>query len=667
MADLKLSHVYKVYPNGAKAVSDFSLDIKDGEFIVFVGPSGCGKSTTLRMIAGLEEITAGDLFIGDKLMNYEEPKDRDIAFVFQNYALYPHMTIYENMAFGLKNQKITDTKKDKDGKEVIGIDKKRIFKLKKQLLLSKMKKDEQEVLRLERLLEEAEKNVGPIEIRRHYTKAEIEEKIKYSSNILGITDYLARKPKEMSGGQRQRVALGRALVRDPKAFLLDEPLSNLDAKLRGQMRTEITKLHQEVKKTFIYVTHDQVEAMTMGDRIVVMKDGFIQQIDTPMNLYEHPKNKFVAGFIGTPQMNFFPVTLKKEGEDVIVHIHDAMFTLPYSLLDSLPSSYLTGEKEITLGVRGEHIDIAEEGLPFKVSVVEKLGDETLVYGDIILNDTTYPCTIKTSGNHPYQIGQMLYVQFKGEKIHLFDEKEESLLVSVRDEYEVSGKIENGNLVIFNKSIPLPSALSSVLKDGEANIRIPNDAFTKGDSLALDKKEGKTVDDVSYFRVDDNGYHYYFKESSDTSSYDLDFTKLTISQDGKTLLEPIASSLTATGKIIKGKKNEYFFTFYSKQVPAWMDAVRKAALVDGYDCHKKEYEFIIPTKNIVLDENGTFQGEILDTLDYGKEKYLKIKWEETLFYIPYINKDGKELGKTISFNIGFEEMSLYRKADQVRIY
>lgn len=667
MADLKLSHVYKVYPNGAKAVSDFSLDIKDGEFIVFVGPSGCGKSTTLRMIAGLEEITAGDLFIGDKLMNYEEPKDRDIAFVFQNYALYPHMTIYENMAFGLKNQKITDTKKDKDGKEVIGIDKKRIFRLKKQLLLSKMKKDEQEVLRLERLLEEAEKNVGPIEIRRHYTKTEIEEKIKYSSNILGITDYLARKPKEMSGGQRQRVALGRALVRDPKAFLLDEPLSNLDAKLRGQMRTEITKLHQEVKKTFIYVTHDQVEAMTMGDRIVVMKDGFIQQIDTPMNLYEHPKNKFVAGFIGTPQMNFFPVTLKKEGEDVIVHIHDAMFTLPYSLLDSLPSSYLTGEKEITLGVRGEHIDIAEEGLPFKVSVVEKLGDETLVYGDIILNDTTYPCTIKTSGNHSYQIGQMLYVQFKGEKIHLFDEKEESLLVSVRDEYEVSGKIENGNLVIFNKNIPLPSALSSVLKDGEANIRIPNDAFTKGDSLTLDKKEGKTVDDVSYFRVDDNGYHYYFKENSDTSSYDLDFTKLTISQDGKTLLEPIASSLTATGKIIKGKKNEYFFTFYSKQVPAWMDAVRKAALVDGYDCHKKEYEFIIPTKNIVLDENGTFQGEILDTLDYGKEKYLKIKWEETLFYIPYINKDGKELGKTISFNIGFEEMSLYRKADQVRIY
>lgn len=667
MADLKLSHVYKVYPNGAKAVSDFSLDIKDGEFIVFVGPSGCGKSTTLRMIAGLEEITAGDLFIGDKLMNYEEPKDRDIAFVFQNYALYPHMTIYENMAFGLKNQKITDTKKDKDGKEVIGIDKKRIFRLKKQLLLSKMKKDEQEVLRLERLLEEAEKNVGPIEIRRHYTKTEIEEKIKYSSNILGITDYLARKPKEMSGGQRQRVALGRALVRDPKAFLLDEPLSNLDAKLRGQMRTEITKLHQKVKKTFIYVTHDQVEAMTMGDRIVVMKDGFIQQIDTPMNLYEHPKNKFVAGFIGTPQMNFFPVTLNKVGEEVIIHIKDASFALPYSLLDSLPSSYLAGEKEITLGVRGEHIDITTEGIPFKVSVVEKLGDETLIYGDILLKEMTYPCTVKTSGNHPYQIGQMLFVQFKGEKIHLFDENEESLLTSVRDEYEMAGKVENNNLVIFDKEIPLPSALSSLLKDGEVDIHIPNDAFIKGDTITLNKEEGKTVGDISYFRADENGYHYYFRETSDTNTYDLDFTKLTIVQDEKTVHEPISSSLTVTGKIIKGKKNEYFFSLNSKQVPALMDAVRKAALVDGYDCHKKEYEFIIPTKNIVLDDNGTFQAEILDTLDYGREKYLKIKWEETIFYIPYINKDGKELGKTVSFDIRFDEMSLYRKADQVRIY
>ena len=250
MANLKLSHIYKVYENGHKAVNDFCIDIEDKEFIVFVGPSGCGKSTTLRMIAGLETITAGDLFIGDTLVNDMEPKDRDIAMVFQNYALYPHMTVYENMAFGLRNRKVPE--------------------------------------------------------------AEIKAKVLEAAKILDIEDYLQRKPKAMSGGQRQRVALGRAIVRDPKVFLLDEPLSNLDAKLRAQMRTEITKLHKKLGTTFIYVTHDQVEAMTMGTRIVVMKLGYVQQIDTPMNLYNKPYNKFVAGFIGSPQMNFFNVKLNRK-------------------------------------------------------------------------------------------------------------------------------------------------------------------------------------------------------------------------------------------------------------------------------------------------------------------------------------------------------------------
>ena len=265
MASLKLNHIYKVYDNGVKAVNDFNIDIQDNEFIVFVGPSGCGKSTTLRMIAGLEDITAGELFIGDTLVNNLEPKDRDIAFVFQNYALYPHMTVYENMAYGLKNRKLP--------------------------------------------------------------KDEINRKVIEAAEILGLTEYLDRRPKEMSGGQRQRVALGRALVRDPKVFLLDEPLSNLDAKLRTQMRAEITKLHKKIKTTFIYVTHDQIEAMTMGTRIVVMKDGFIQQIDTPMNLYNKPVNKFVAGFIGTPQMNFFDVRLNKEDNILIFYLIIIVLTL----------------------------------------------------------------------------------------------------------------------------------------------------------------------------------------------------------------------------------------------------------------------------------------------------------------------------------------------------
>ena len=254
MASVSFKHIFKKYPGGVTAVSDFCLEVKDKEFLVLVGPSGCGKTTTLRMIAGLEDITDGELYIGDKLINDVAPKDRDIAMVFQSYALYPHMTVYENMAFGLKLRKTP--------------------------------------------------------------KEEIKRRVEEAARILDITHLLDRRPKALSGGQKQRVALGRAIVREPKVFLLDEPLSNLDAKLRSAMRTELTKLHQKVGTTFIYVTHDQVEAMTMATRIVVMKDGLIQQVDTPQRLYDFPTNIFVAGFIGTPQMNFINGTLSKKGADV---------------------------------------------------------------------------------------------------------------------------------------------------------------------------------------------------------------------------------------------------------------------------------------------------------------------------------------------------------------
>ena len=254
MASLSLKHIYKIYPNGFNAVKDFNLEIEDKEFIIFVGPSGCGKSTTLRMIAGLEEISKGELYIDGKLMNDVEPKDRDIAMVFQSYALYPHMSIYDNMAFGLKLRKVP--------------------------------------------------------------KNEIDKKVKEAARILDIEHLLDRKPKLLSGGQRQRVAMGRAIVREPKVFLMDEPLSNLDAKLRVQMRLEISKLHQRLQTTIIYVTHDQTEAMTLGTRIVVMKDGVVQQVDTPQNLYDTPGNLFVAGFIGSPQMNFMDADLIKEGNNV---------------------------------------------------------------------------------------------------------------------------------------------------------------------------------------------------------------------------------------------------------------------------------------------------------------------------------------------------------------
>lgn len=321
MASLSLRGIYKRYPGGVVAVSDFTMNIKDKEFIILVGPSGCGKSTTLRMIAGLEEISEGELFIGDRLVNDVAPKDRDIAMVFQNYALYPHMTVFENMAFGLK--------------------------------LRKVPKDE-----IKKLVEEAAK-------------------------ILDIAHLLDRKPKALSGGQRQRVALGRAIVRDPQVFLLDEPLSNLDAKLRAQMRTELSKLHKKLGTTFIYVTHDQIEAMTMGDRIVVMKDGYIQQIDSPINLYENPVNKFVAGFMGSPQMNFINAklimlngkyTVEFGSEDTKTTRGRKFYVeLPGAKTDTEALKYYV-DKEVILGIRPENIHDEEMFLSnAKTGMIEEIG------------------------------------------------------------------------------------------------------------------------------------------------------------------------------------------------------------------------------------------------------------------------------------------------------
>ena len=327
MASLKLKNVYKIFGNEhTPAVTDFSLDIEDKEFLVIVGPSGCGKSTTLRMIAGLEPISEGELYIDGKLVNDVQPKDRDIAMVFQNYALYQHMSVYENMAFGLKLRKMP--------------------------------------------------------------KANIDERVREAARILGLEPYLSREPKALSGGQRQRVALGRAIVREPKVFLLDEPLSNLDANLRAQMRTEIAKLHHRLSITFIYVTHDQVEAMTMGTRIVVMRDGLIQQVDTPQNLYDYPANLFVAGFIGAPQMNFFDAVLTGTKDEVKVEFDGNRVTLSKETADKVIGleKYLNTGKKVVFGVRPE--DLYPEGmlasaseeakLPVRVDVVEKLGAETVI-------------------------------------------------------------------------------------------------------------------------------------------------------------------------------------------------------------------------------------------------------------------------------------------------
>ena len=369
MASLSLKHIYKKYPGGVTAVSDFCLEIKDKEFLILVGPSGCGKTTTLRMIAGLEEITEGELFIGDKLVNDVAPKDRDIAMVFQNYALYPHMSVFDNMAFGLKLRKTP--------------------------------------------------------------KEEIKRRVEEAARILDITHLLDRKPKALSGGQKQRVALGRAIVRNPKVFLLDEPLSNLDAKLRASMRTELTKIHQRVGTTFVYVTHDQVEAMTMATRIVVMKDGLIQQVDTPQNLYDLPVNLFVAGFIGTPMMNFINCVLEKKGEDLYITFGSNSLKLPAEKASNPVLKDYIG-KEIVAGIRPEciHDDAAtiramsDSVIETDVEVTELMGAEIYLY--LVAEETSL--TARVSARSTARAGDIINVAFDMSRVHLFDKDTERYII-----------------------------------------------------------------------------------------------------------------------------------------------------------------------------------------------------------------------------------------------
>ena len=370
MAGLKLEHIYKRYPNGFEAVKDFNLDIEDKEFIIFVGPSGCGKSTTLRMVAGLEDISEGNLLIDGKRVNDVEPKDRDIAMVFQSYALYPHMTVYDNIAFSLKLAKVS--------------------------------------------------------------KEEIDKKVREAARILDLDKLLDRKPSALSGGQRQRVAMGRAIVRNPKVFLMDEPLSNLDAKLRGQMRVEISKLHQELGATIIYVTHDQTEAMTLGTRIVVMKDGIVQQVDSPQNLYDKPCNLFVAGFMGSPQMNFLDATVVVDGEVAYLEIAGHSIPLPPAKSRKLIEGGYDG-KIVTFGIRPEDVYDSEmyiETSPASVfesvvKVYELMGAEVFLYFDL----EEFPITARVDPRTNARPGDNIRFAIDIEKIHVFDKETERVITN----------------------------------------------------------------------------------------------------------------------------------------------------------------------------------------------------------------------------------------------
>ena len=392
MATVQLKNVKKVYPfvsgedkkknkkkadepekkkvnlqitdEGVVAVQAFNLDIADKEFIVLVGPSGCGKSTTLRMVAGLEEISDGELYIDGKLMNDVAPKDRDIAMVFQNYALYPHMTVYENMAFSLK--------------------------------LRKEKKDV------------------------------IDKKVREAAEILDITQYLDRKPKALSGGQRQRVAIGRAIVRDPKVFLMDEPLSNLDAKLRNQMRAEIIKLRARINTTFIYVTHDQTEAMTLGDRIVIMRDGYIQQIGTPQDVFNHPANLFVAGFIGMPVMNMFDGRLTREGDKYFAELGGIKVELSKDKEERLKKNNVQSQ-DVILGIRPEHTELADKGVPAKIDVSEMMGSSVHLHVSAEGKDVIIIVPTTEMLSDAFKMGQQVHFTFNGAVAHVFSKETEKNL------------------------------------------------------------------------------------------------------------------------------------------------------------------------------------------------------------------------------------------------
>ena len=595
MSNLSLRHLYKVYPNGVKAVNDFNMEIEDKEFIVFVGPSGCGKSTTLRMIAGLEDITAGELYIGDTFSNHVEPKDRDIAMVFQNYALYPHMTVYENLAFGLR--------------------------------------------------------------LRHVPQAEIHKKVLWAAKILKLEEYLERKPKNLSGGQRQRVSLGRAILRTPKVFLLDEPLSNLDAKLRTEMRAEIAKLHQEIATTFIYVTHDQVEAMTMGTRIVVMSMGYVQQIDTPQNLYNYPENKFVAGFIGTPQMNFFPATLKRKGDEVEVKFEgiDRALSVPYEKLLKVRPEYLTGDKKVIVGLRCEQISVDPEILKksksimqVKISHFEELGNETLIYGDMNLNksrleeSSTRVIVKQYGGEHSSRSGDVIDVALDMEKAHFFDAETEQTIaprIPVDNVFDV--KIHGGVAEVLGQKFTLPKAVTSQLTDEAkaVSILIPTDALREGGSdLKATVVKEETIKGVVITHLLSQNRTFFMigsksHKAGEELGLDVDFKSITIYDKAQDeLVKPLPQYDTFYGSYFDRsnakRSNSYFIKHYEETKKKELDEL-EVALQDELSDVVFQPSHLKKIKDAYAKKRQELQSELsyrLGTEDLGKEGKKKAKQE-----------------------------------------
>jgi len=622
MADLSLKHIYKLYDGEVKAVNDFCMEIKDKEFIVFVGPSGCGKSTTLRMIAGLEEITAGELRIDDVIVNDLEPKDRNIAMVFQNYALYPHMSVYENMAFALKTAKV------------------------------------------------------PKEI--------IKQKVTEAAEILGITQYLDRKPKALSGGQRQRVALGRAIVRNPKVFLLDEPLSNLDAKLRAAMRTEISRLHEKLQTTFIYVTHDQVEAMTMGTRIVVMKDGYVQQIDTPRNLFKYPVNMFVASFIGTPQMNFFDGKIVKKDSVVCFELEcGANITVDYVLADKIPLFYMDGKKRVVLGIRPDdvklydsvHNDIEWGKVNAKVIAIEVLGGETLIYAD--LNVQGVPgedgiVVVKAGADCEIKKEDIIKVAIKKSNIYVFDKETElNIKPRIPSENIFDCTIKNGKIILKQQEIKLPPVFEK-LKNAEAEIVIPSDAIILGEGEAKAKISNIEVADTKVlYRLEFSGEEkisaplYVLEEgkqcfdAGEKINFDIDFSKVSIKELN---IEPIGKSnflkATFVKKREKRKKYKFYFNIDGQLLEANDDICEKLFAAKGTGIFDSKLELIFKPESVLSEKFTVFGydsivGIVSEVFDYGYKCFAKVEIGNNSAVIQHKCSVGEKVSlkfKENSFNI-----------------
>ena len=654
MANLSLKHLYKIYENGTKAVDDFNLEIKDNEFIVFVGPSGCGKSTTLRMIAGLEEITAGDFYIDGILANNLEPKDRDMAMVFQNYALYPHMSVYENMAFGLRI--------------------------------------------------------------RHVNKDEIDRRVHEAAKILDIENQLDKKPKNMSGGQRQRVALGRAIVRKPKVFLLDEPLSNLDAKLRSSMRSEITRLHSVLGTTFIYVTHDQVEAMTMGTRIVVMKNGIIKQVDSPMNLYDYPENVFVAGFIGTPQMNFINAKLGYVNSDILLKSSFYDFIYKHEDLSHIDTLNILKEKDVIVGIRPEHTCIVNKNssnaFECEIVVLEALGNEMNVIAETIADRTRI--ILKLVRDDSLSIGQHIFVSFDVTKLHVFDkESENTLLERIPSYMTIKGRIENNKLNILGHKIKLSSWNASLFesnKDVLLNFSIS--ALSEGEDFVIECIKKEKIKNKWLFTCKFNDEYVYFVNDNyidgDKLSLNIDLSSIDYYDlNGNLLISKLDEINKFEGELIPSKKlipcvkknlidislyKNYLkakeenalpllkklnvkeqkkvvfnYKIFNKEIEPRMEDIIKIYALLGKKFYLHHIKYLVSAKDIIINEFGEFSGEIIEILDYNKEKFARIKLlnidQSLLVYL----KDSKfNVNDKINFSIPEEKIGLLDLDFNVRL-